>query len=621
MPKANGSRLVASAALADSGRLWSANVSAKKKGDALKDKAGRSHRHLAVAGLALLFLVACNKHKPSYGSAKTLRRAAQEQSLDHGALGGIKIYIDTSGSMRGFALGTTTYRADDTDQYRSILIALDSISSAVDVGAGSREKKQSTPVGSLPQTLTSPPDTPEVEQPVGLARFGASVEPIPPGVALIDIGVGRGDLPPIGGRSPSTTWTSTDCRPSRWGGSPATRAKIDSFYSEQITCLDLVFDEMLADDSHEKAFVLMTDAEQDAPEDSTACPSAKNPGNVQTRLYEWVHKRGNFAAVVAFKLRSFPWRAEAVGDRYCGCASRNLYIYLLTPSAEVAEQIFAHISTFWKGPPEAIAYLPLSPRSASEFRVRMSLPKSKSGPSPAIVHSEDSKEAREPATPGTLPLFQIKLSDEYDQAAVTFRITAAGFESAATRSRRGFYPVDWSKAQYAWGEQPIRLSLASDTGKASNATSGRAGGGGSGHEDDEREGPEANLPKLVAVRDTGGLSFTRPATEDNPSVESSISRTGHYHARPTLLAKEQMTADLSSVTYVVRRNSGQAHGCEVYLLELKATSLDLLDLISRQVPLVRDAQPPCSGIDSVRNQVQHVYRPSPVVRFLLHVDY
>jgi hypothetical protein len=584
--------------------IKSENLFAKRKGDALKDKASGARRHPAVAGLALLFFVACPpQHKPSYGSAETLRRAAEEQSLDHGTLEGIKVYIDTSGSMRGFALGTTTYRADDTDQYRSILIALDSISSAVDVGPVSREKKQATAVGSLPQTLTNRPDGQEADQPsaVELARFGSSIEAIPSRATLLDVGAGRGELAPIGGGSPSTRWMSTDCRTSRWGGSPATRAKIDSFYSEGITCLDLVFDEILADESKEKAFILVTDAEQDAPEDSTACPSARNPGNVQTRLYEWVHKRGNFAAVVAFKLRSFPWRAEAVGERFCGCASRNLYVYLLTPSAEFAERLFAHISGSWKGPPEAIAYLPFSPRSASEFRVQMSLPKSKSGPSPAIVHPDDSKGAREPATPGTLPQFRIKLSDDHDQAIVTFRITEAGFESAATRSGRGFYPVDWSKAQYSWGEQPIRLSLAPNTeNKASNATS--------------------DPPKLVAVRDAGGLSFTRPASEAS-LTGSSISRVGHYHARPTLLAKEQMTADLPGVTYVIRKNPGQTHGCEVYLLELKATSLDLLDSISRQVPLVRDAQPPCSGIDNVQNQVRHVYRQSAVVRFLLHVDY
>lgn len=570
----------------------------------MKEKARTAHP-LALLGLSLAWLaVGCQQHH-SYGSTETLRRAAHEQSLGRGEVEGIKIFLDTSGSMRGFALGATTYQAKESDQYRSILIALDSLSSAIQIkpkvedgGSGVHDDHQKEPI-SPHQTSSADTAPVPLPAPIAVSRFGGSVEALPGGVSLLDASVGRNQVGPIGGRTLPSKWNSRDCSTSHWGGSSLVRSNLDSFYSEGITCLNLAFDEILADRSGKKVYVIVTDAEQDAPEDSSECPSAKNPGNIQTRLYEWVHDRGNFAAVVAFKIRSFPWRAEAVGDRFCGCATRNLFVYLFTPSAEVAEQLFSHLSTFWKGDPESIAYLPFSPRPASEFQVQMSLPKTK-GSSPAIVPSEASKDSTDPAVAGTLPQFWIKLNE--DQATVSFKVLEAGFESPETRKGPGFCPIDWSKAQYAWSDQPTRLTLRKTTDKVSA----------------KPPTPEA----LVSTDDPGGLTFVRPAEEYDSANSKSITRVGHYNARSRQLSQEHMTHDLSESTYVVRKRPGQAaHGCEIYLFELKTTSLDLLNQISQKLPLVRDAQPPCTSIENVRNQVQFVYRPSPVVRFLLHVDY
>lgn len=530
---------------------------------------------------------------------------ALRHSLGHTEVDAAKIYVDTSGSMRGFALAATINEAGASEEYQSILVGLDSLRAVLEPPAASAKSLlQANGHGdesghpsvrsdhaSAATDAGHKSTAPAAAVPVSLARFGSTLEPLSDTTSLLSAPLGKVNLPLIGGRAPLPIWRSGDCR-TRWGGGAAIRTNLDNFYSEPTTCLNLVFDDIMADRPERMAYVLVTDAEQDAPEDSAACSSAKNLGNIQARLYQWVQK-GNFAAVVAFRVRSLPWQAQAVGSRFCDCDARYLFVYLLTPSAELAERLYSHLATFWKGDAASIAYLPFSPRPASEFRIQMTIPKL-GAKSAAIVPSRAPGSLTDPET-GALPQFWVRLNQ--DQVELQFTVIEAGFESPETRKGPGFCPIDWKQAQYEW-QQPVRFEAATHPAGP----------------------PSKDARALEPTEASLGLTFTRPPAM-SPGFGSPVTRIAHYAARAVLLGKDHMTPELSETTYIVHKRQGHDHGCELFLVQLNTTSVDLIEQVSRRLPLVKNVHPPCLDLTNIRTQIRFVYRPSPVVRFLLHVDY
>lgn len=523
----------------------------------------------------------------SYKNLSTLRTVARSESLGLGSVDRVRVYLDTSGSMRGFALAATDNRTNASNELQSILTAVDSIPSAV--GADDHRAPTALQASAVP----APPQASSTAV-LSVARFGSKVAPLPQGVTLLSAGLGRTLVPTIEGEPIGKPWTSTDCK-QQWHGSQAVRSRIDSLFSERVTCLNHVFDEILQDDSRRRAYVLITDAEQDAPEDSKECPAARNLGSIQQRIYEWVHDRGNFAAVIVVRMQSAAWQAPAVKDRFCGCDQKNLYVYLFTPSAELAERIYSHVAAMWRsagGSRKAIGYIPFAPRPASQFTVQMAVEKYGAQRAAALPMFDDVKDLRDPET-SVLPVFTLKLKDA--EATVRFSVVDVGFEEPNLQPP-DFYRLDWKNAQYDWAETPARLEVKTAAGRGA-----------------------PSKEQLVRSEQPGGLAFVRPAELSSATFPN---RAARFHARSRFLDADKLVKlPNPAVAYRIRRRPGAEHGCEIYLLQLTTTTVDQVSRISDTLPVVHDGQPPCTDLENVKDQIRYAYRPSPIVRFLLHVDY
>jgi hypothetical protein len=543
----------------------------------------------AVVVLASLTMVGCTKKvKHAYKDLRTLRTGARAESLGLGRADTVRVYLDTSGSMRGFALAATDNQSNASNELQSILTAIDSIPSALGT-----DEHHAMPTA-VPGGAAAAARTRSSATVLNVSRFGAKVGPLPTGVTLLSAGLGRTLLPTMGGEALPRPWISSDCG-AKWHGSPPVRTNIDSLFSERLTCLNHVFDEILQDKSRRQAHVLITDAEQDAPEDSRECPAARNLGNIQQRIYEWVHDQGNFAALVVVRMRSAPWQSLAVGDRFCGCGEKNLYVYLFTPSAELAERIYSHIASMWSsagGSRRKIGYLPFAPRPASQFTVRMAVEKHGTQRAAALPMFDDIKDLRDPET-SVLPVFTLKLKDA--EATVRFSVGEVGFEEPNLQPP-DFYRLDWKNAQYDWAETPARLEVKSVAGRGASP----------------RE-------QLVRSEQLGGLTFVRPAELATGTYPH---RDARFHARSRLLARAQLV-DLPHpvVAYRIRRRPSVEHGCEIYLLQLTTNTVDQVKRISDTLPVVQTGLAPCTDMEKVKDQIRYAYRPSPIVRFLLHIDY
>jgi hypothetical protein len=336
-------------------------------------------------------------------------------------------------------------------------------------------------------------------------------------------------------------------------------------------------------------------------------------------LYEWV-RRGNYVAVVAFRLPSLLWKSSLESRQYCSCEARHLFVYLLTPSADQAEQIYSHLASLWKGPSEAMAYLPFTPRPSSQFDVAMTLIR-QSGKTQAQVPAQTPPHFTNPEQ-GVLPRFTVQMTA--DEAEVRFQVAQAAFEDPAARTGPGFFNVDWSKVPYEW-QLPVPLTLRDvpDTAAASAAKPGVPPKG---------IGSKATGPAAMTVAPTNeplGLEFTQlPAVENEAapsgrsgSATTEIVRLGHFQARSTLLANDKLSQGLATVRLRVRKRPGHAKGCELYLIQLDTKSTDLPRQIADSLPLVKTGVAPCLDMNSITTQMRFVYRRSPIVRFLVHIDY
>ncbi|MBN1566850.1 MAG: hypothetical protein JXA73_03325 [Acidobacteria bacterium] len=535
-------------------------------------------------------------------SASDLKAFAAEHAPGESGIKSVRLYFDASTSMRGFALAATQNIEHAPEEYKSIIMALDSIPAMLQGNSGDGRNTS-----------------------LAVARFGGTIEELSD-AGMVSSALGRIAIPMIGGAALDKRSESRDYR-ATWGGSSEMRGNIDSFYSETITCLNRVFDEILKTRSRNSVSIIVTDAEQAAPSDSTACPSARNLGTIQENLYEWV-RLGNFVAVVAFRLPTMPWRSQFEPSQYTSCDKHLLYAYLMMSSAEQAEAIYSHIATFWKGNTEAIAYLPFTPRPASEYEVVMKI-SSIDGKPGAIIPPRATRDLTNPER-GTLPIYWVRLTGE--EAEVKFVVTEAAFEDHSITKAPGFCPIDWSRASYEW-QAPVRLeplvsagvaksdaksaSLEADYSKAGRKSEMASGGG----TPERSASPAAKPAMLISAKGILGLEFIQLPDSQLEQTQHAVIRTAHFHARNKLLPKEHMLRNLSSVRFNVRRRGTQSSGCEIYLIQLNMKSIDYLDKIAAKLPLVIKAGLPCLSLENVKTQMRFVYRPSPVVRFLLHIDY
>lgn len=521
-----------------------------------------------LVGLAIIVSTAacsdsCNGHRIG---DEVLKGMAGEFAPRTGAPHRLRVFVDTSASMRGFALAATANRSGAGEQFQSILLGLDSLGEMV----------QSDPptisgVGAAASPIPPPPVT--------LTRFGGTSADLEPSASLADLGFGRVPALPLGGGALSSSWRSRDCAAS-WGGAASVRANLDGFFSEDVTCLNPVFDEILKDRSGQAAYVVVTDADQAAPEGDGRCSSARNMGTVQARLQQWV-RGGGAAAVIVFEISSHPWQAQAVGTRFCGCSSRLLFAYLMTPSAQIAESIFTKIAERWRGTSDQIAFIPLSPRPASEFAVSVEI----LGEEPAAIFDANSEHLTTPET-GVLPTVHLKLSGD---ASVRFVLSEAAFDPPDIQRLSGVGKLDWTKAHFSWSDpQSIALS------------------------------EEGQQPPFRAVPANSDLGFIRRADPTGGGAAQE-SRLGRYRAKPVRLDRDALLPSLTTAVFDIERKGGK--GCEAYLIEVEGGLPDIFDQLTAGVPLVKKASTACLNLSNLRSQTQLIYRPGSVVRFLLHIDY
>ncbi len=491
----------------------------------------------------------------------------------------VRIYIDASASMRGFALAATKNETGVSAPFQSLLSGLDSL--AEEVASPNVEAEK-------PAKATKKP-TPEKTGPARkeIYRFGALIEPLAPSIALVSAPLGRAPVPPIGGLQVNPAWLSKDCG-QKWGGSPAARLAVDSFFSETLTCLNPVFDETAANGTEKKAFVIVTDAEQLAPEGSEKCPSAKSLGTVQARIDEWIRVKHRYAAVAAFRLGYLPWEAPASGKRYCACNEQLLFVYILTPGPEMAEKIYGILAHAWKGDPDAISYLPLAPRPASQFDIEVSLPY-EGDKKPALFPTNYPKSLQEPQI-SRLPVFPVELKGE--KATVLVSVKKAGFERPEARVSPGFSKLNWSKAAYSWKEVSTRFSLQKSGKKP------------------------VSFVQLSGPSEVEVLLHGEAPTEP----EKATRRSGRFQGRATVLSESETTIELPQAAFLLKRTPAK-HGSEAFLIELTADSSPLVADFWKDHPLIGKASGSCIRLESLREQVLLAGRTSPVVRFILHVDY
>jgi hypothetical protein len=514
---------------------------------------------LLAAGACAL---ACAKLHHAFPNEEALRGCARDLDLAGRSASRLHVYLDSSASMRGFALAATANSSAAPEGFSTVLLGVDSLSELAGRGA-----------------LRS-------GAPLIASRFDLGTASLPAGISLVQVGLGAlaAEAPEEPAPHPGHVahWRSSDCpaRPSsHWGGSPVVRSRIDRFFDGAHTCLSRVFDEISAGAAG-TAFAVVTDAEQNAPDDSPQCHSARSQLGIQTRLDEWVRGRGNYAAVVAYQLDSFPWRAAAVGESFCGPARRTLYVYLLTPDAETAEAIFGQLAGTWRGEAGRLAYFPLAQRPAAQFTVEMKPLRGASGAT-ALVRAE-AAELAEPE-PGTLPV--LSLEQKGDAARVRFTVRSALFESPDVRARSDLGAPGKTQRRFSWREQPLRVAFP-PPGKGQQAKSWKLG----------EEG--------------GGLSLLQPAAGAEPPDALGAFQLGHFHAGPKQEADDAgMAGTIPPLIIELRRRPGQAHGCELFLIELESAA---------GLPAAAAAG---AGADLPLLQARFLTRRSPVLRFLLHVDY
>lgn len=508
-----------------------------------------------LAGLLLTTLCGCQQ-RHRYGG-KELDQAVEQLSFPQAARDQVDLLLDSSASMRGFALAAVKNEQTPAGSWVSVFVGIDSLS-----------------------------------RHIRFSRFGGSVEAHAGPVELFPLVVGRQRVEPIGQVRLDPTWRSRSCdgRPLAGGG---VVDAIDALFSERETCLGLALDQ--ASKAPDPALrIVLTDSEQAAREESAGCPLGNNPTPVQDRLYDWVHNRLRFGAIVLLRLPYEGWKVAARTLDYCHCAQRNLFLYLLGPSAGAVEKAYADIAERWQGEPSDIAYLPLAPRPAAQYQLRMTIPRTAAGDVPASI--EGSQQRLEPAS-GQLPVFFVRLDQE--KAVVHFTLEKAAFSSAAIRPGAAGSATLPLAGDLDWGDEPSLVEILPP-----------------------RKG--AKSPSLRLAPGTGAVEFVRlpePSDQEKAKEKLAHDRDAQFFSGARKMPEAGLTSLQLTGTWEIRRRQGAKQGaCELYLFELYAHGGKLVDRLIAATPLLQTQDHACSGLDNITAQVRHVYQETPVARFLLHID-
>lgn len=512
----------------------------------------------SLSVVVCLAVTGCKRHQLPPDVADRVAHSLSLARTDRSDLG---IYFDTSGSMRGFALAATTNQRGSGDAFQSFLLALQTL------------PHEPPPRDTEPKKTAS-------ESPVSDGRrqvvlFGGDLRAQAAFDDAVDSALGRRDPANV----TANLGPSSDCTGTKWNGAAISRERIDRFFSEGTTCLDQVFRDIRSK-GRNRLNILVTDAEQTASLNDPGCPNPQNLGTIQSYLNAW-SRDGGFAAIIAASLPYQPWTSTAA-KAYCGCQERLLFTYILSPTAAAAEQVFAHIRSSWKGTGSGPTYLPLIPRPAVSYSVRVVTAADEAN---SLVFSSDARPTQfEPAEVGRLPEVWIQMREPDGQVAVN--IEKAGFESPSMA--RGSQ-IDWSKSTIEWRD-PVPLG------------------------NDGVPQPSGSAGALSLVR------LNEPfANEATPAVANM--RMTRFLGQSHEPEREVKPSGSRPLRLRIRRTgaAGSGAGCQWYLLEAIAPKTDYATQIAGTMSQLSSST--CLNWDAVRVQVATAFQEGPFLRLLLHVDY
>ena len=542
---------------------------------------------LLIGGLLLTSVLGCqrsHKYTPS-----SLNDAAERFAFPAKSPNEIELILDTSASMRGFALAAVRDDASTTNSWQSLFVGLDALPHRFLATSGSQADANS-PKAPVSKSKISPP-SPVGSERMRFTRFGGSIEPFADTISLLPTMLGMQSVSPLGQRGLTAVWKSRSCSQGLAGGERI-RDAIDNLFSEGETCLGLAFDRATESTGGRSFSIVLTDSEQASSEDSVGCPMGNNPAPIQDRLYDWVHTRGLYAAIVVFRLPYEGWKVSAPTRNYCGCENRNLFAYLLGPSADAVEEAYLQIRAHWTGAAAEIAYLPLAPRPAAQYTVKMTIAKTKDGDVPVSI--ESGQQRLEPES-GHLPTFNFRL--EKGSAVVNFDVSQVALVGVGTRENATGSAQNTSQEAMEWRDRPSLL-------EAPAATKGAKSGA------------------LLSSHGEGAFEFIRlplPKEASN-GVHLAFTRNAQFLSKAQKVAEGELSKVRMTGSWEVRKRQGIRHACEIYLFELYARGDEFVGRLIADTPLLQRQDRVCSNLDSIEAQVRHVYKETPVVRFLLHID-
>lgn len=504
-----------------------------------------------LIGVFFGLFVGCDKHDYDL---RELRRAAQQFAFSEATSDDVELLLDSSASMRGFALAEVQDQGAHTGSWGSVFVGIDALG-----------------------------------RNIRLSRFGGTLEEHPGPVSLLQLARGSQRVEPIRQARLEPSWRSRSCGQQLFHG-PEVVTAIDSLFSERETCLGLALDQASREPSNSSLRLVLTDSEQAAGDESAGCQLGNNPTPVQNRLYDWVHTQRRFGAIALFRLPYEGWRVDAPTRDYCHCANRNLFVYLLGPSAFRVEEAYARIADRWRGEAQNIAYLPLAPRPAAQYQLRMVVPRTAAGNVPASI--EGAQQDLQPES-GRLPVFFLRLDDE--KAVVRFTLAKAAFGPARVRGSIGGPATLPLPGDLDWGDQPTLVKIVAPT-KDSKGRSLRLDPG------------------------PGAFEFVRLPDSSAQEKVAHLREARFLSAGRKIADREMSDLQLAGSWEVRRRPGAKESRCELYLFELHTQGDDLVDRLIAATPLLQSQDQACSGLDNITAQVRHVYQESPVARFLLHID-
>jgi hypothetical protein len=476
--------------------------------------------------------------------------AAMALSLTKDERRPVRLYFDASGSMRGFGLAAATNIAGASDAFGSLL---DGVRTLI------RENPETGP--SVPAALSN------------VQLFGSKLNGQPSFDPIADAALGR--RPPPSDVT-SSVLRSANCAGATWNGAVVSREHIDRVFGEATTCLDTVFQDVMAN-GRERLNVLVTDAEQNAPLNDRGCPNAQNAGTIQSHLAEW-SRLGGVAAVIAMKLPYQAWQSRDTAG-FCQCGERLLFVYVLAPYSGDLDRVLTHVREAWKGAGEPL-YIPLNPRPAVAYTVRVV---SDSEPGSSVDFATGAVRTQlEPSQRGRLPQVWMLLRGDEGRVALSLERMAFGAsaDSAGTS-------VDWSKLPLQWAAPRL---LTSD-GAIDNASG---------------EGP------LTFVQMNSALGNEKEPGPANVRMARFLG----IEQEPE---SELVPAGADTLRLRIRKAVGGTGGCRWYLLEATMPGRAFSDDINRIFSSLSSNM--CLNWNAVQDQVKSTLQAGPSVRLLLHIDY